>query len=421
MLSADRAQVAELERRLQALRLRALQDAQDVQADRLLRVVEAMLRHTVLKEADSLSGPYAAALDRLVNQVAGSEWKLALEGQPADAAPDEPRFSTWEEVLNKRRQQGQQGQQQQAGGGGSGPAVGAGVADRSYYDLLGVAPTAGLPAIKAAYRQLALRLHPDVSPAPDAAQRFAAVAAAYDVLSDADARALYDRFGPEGMQGRPGAGAGSGNARRAWDEFKPFKRQNKHTRARDASSSSHGSSADEPAAGETIAGGSGAGQWGTADTTQQQNGSASSSSIGSSEGGAGSRGGPADGWAARWARLPGVGAVVEYPLPQVVRDELQDGRSHGVGLLVGRNCDRGDAARLPEGVLDLCEVEPLRQQEPGSTCWVPDELSPGAYVRLAELRPITVDSFDQRFDQWTITAPLSEGCGGPELGEEVIL
>lgn len=52
---------------------------------------------------------------------------------------------------------------------------------------------------------------------------------------------------------------------------------------------------------------------------------------------------------------------------------------------------------------------------------MPDELSPGAYVRLAELRPITVDSFDQRFDQWTITAPLSEGCGGPELGEEVIL
>lgn len=301
-------------------------------------------------------------------QVAGSEWKLALEGQPADAAPDEPRFSTWEEVLNNRRQQGQQGQQQAAGGDGSGPAVGAGVADRSYYDLLGVAPTAGLPAIKAAYRQLALRLHPDVSPAPDAAQRFAAVAAAYDVLSDADARALYDRFGPEGMQGRPGeaglevfgvhgagegahegahrhtacgigrrchaqvrtrwaqalpsfragAGAGSGNARRAWDEFKPFKRQNKHTRARDASTSSHGSSADEPAAGETVAGGSGAGQWGTADTTQQQNGGASSSSIGSSEGGAGSRGGPADGWAARWARLPGVGAVVEYPLPQVV-------------------------------------------------------------------------------------------------------
>lgn len=39
-----------------------------LQADRLLRVVEAMLHHTMLREADSLSGLYAAALNRLVNQ-----------------------------------------------------------------------------------------------------------------------------------------------------------------------------------------------------------------------------------------------------------------------------------------------------------------------------------------------------------------
>lgn len=40
-----------------------------VQADRLLRVVAAMLHHSVLKEADELTGPYATALNRLVNQV----------------------------------------------------------------------------------------------------------------------------------------------------------------------------------------------------------------------------------------------------------------------------------------------------------------------------------------------------------------
>lgn len=62
---------------------------------------------------------------------------------------------------------------------------------------------------------------------------------------------------------------------------------------------------------------------------------------------------------------------------------------------------------------------------PPATChicrWVPDELAPSAFPRLGELRPIPVDSFDQRFDVWEITAPLSDGCGGPELPEEVIL
>lgn len=164
-----------------------------------------------------------------VLQVAGSDWKLSLEGQPADAPREEPRFSTWEEVLNKQRQR-QRGQGQQAEGSGASSTAGSagspgsagGVADRSYYDLLGVPPSADLPAIKAAYRQLALRLHPDVNAAPDAAQRFGAMAAAYDVLSDAAARALYDQFGPDGMKGRPGernkwgAGfSGCGQQRRA--------------------------------------------------------------------------------------------------------------------------------------------------------------------------------------------------------------
>ena len=61
-----------------------------------------------------------------------------------------------------------------------------------------------------------------------------------------------------------------------------------------------------------------------------------------------------------------MGDVVEYPLIDVVKYELQDGRSHGVGLLVGRNKDRGDAKTLPVEALGLCEVEPLRQEEAGS-------------------------------------------------------
>ena len=68
-------------------------------------------------------------------------------------------------------------------------------------------------------------------------------------------------------------------------------------------------------------------------------------------------------------RLPVTGDVVEYPLSEVVKQQLQDGRSHGVGLLVGRNQDRGDAKTLPPEALGLCEVEPLRQQELGSDRW----------------------------------------------------
>ncbi len=65
-------------------------------------------------------------------------------------------------------------------------------------------------------------------------------------------------------------------------------------------------------------------------------------------------------------RIPVMGDVVEYPLSEVTRQQLQDGRTHGVGLLVGRNKDRGDAKKLPAEALGLCEVEPLRQEEPGS-------------------------------------------------------
>ncbi len=65
--------------------------------------------------------------------------------------------------------------------------------------------------------------------------------------------------------------------------------------------------------------------------------------------------------------MPEFGDVVEYPLRDIEMRELQDGRIAGVGLVVGRNMDRGDAAKLPENQLHLCEIEPLRQEEEGST------------------------------------------------------
>jgi molecular chaperone DnaJ len=73
-----------------------------------------------------------------------------------------------------------------------------------YYDRLGVARTATSEEIKRAYRQKARELHPDTNPDPTAAERFKEVARAYEVLSDSDQRARYDRFGEAGVGGGGG-------------------------------------------------------------------------------------------------------------------------------------------------------------------------------------------------------------------------
>lgn len=73
-------------------------------------------------------------------------------------------------------------------------------AERDYYELLGVARGASDADIKKAFRALARELHPDVSQAPDAPERFKEVAQAYEVLSNAESRALYDRYGHAGLK-----------------------------------------------------------------------------------------------------------------------------------------------------------------------------------------------------------------------------
>jgi molecular chaperone DnaJ len=69
-----------------------------------------------------------------------------------------------------------------------------------YYELLGVPRNADEAAIKKAFRGLARTLHPDVSEAPDAQERFREVVEAYEVLSKPEARELYDRYGHAGLQ-----------------------------------------------------------------------------------------------------------------------------------------------------------------------------------------------------------------------------
>jgi molecular chaperone DnaJ len=73
---------------------------------------------------------------------------------------------------------------------------------RDYYQVLGVGRTAAADEIKRAYRQLALKNHPDKNPGnAEAEQRFKEAAEAYEVLSDPEKRQSYDRYGHAGLNG----------------------------------------------------------------------------------------------------------------------------------------------------------------------------------------------------------------------------
>lgn len=78
------------------------------------------------------------------------------------------------------------------------------------YELLGVARDADADAIKKAYRRLARQLHPDVNPDPETQERFKEVSRAYEVLSDPQKRAAYDRGGDPFGGGAGGFGQGAG-------------------------------------------------------------------------------------------------------------------------------------------------------------------------------------------------------------------
>src|ERR1700754_52497 len=82
---------------------------------------------------------------------------------------------------------------------------------RDYYEILGVAKGASADEIKKSYRKVAMQYHPDRNPGDKAAEeKFKEAAEAYEVLSDADKRAQYDRYGHAGLSGN-GRGFGGGN------------------------------------------------------------------------------------------------------------------------------------------------------------------------------------------------------------------
>lgn len=93
-------------------------------------------------------------------------------------------------------------------------------AKRDYYEILGVSKTSSADEIKKAYRKVAMQYHPDRNPGDKTAEeKFKEAAEAYEVLSDADKRAQYDRYGHAGLGNGARGFGGSGNMEDIFSQF----------------------------------------------------------------------------------------------------------------------------------------------------------------------------------------------------------
>ena len=102
-----------------------------------------------------------------------------------------------------------------------------------------------------------------------------------------------------------------------------------------------------------------------------------------------------------------VGNVVKYKLTAVQRDEFCDGREFGVGLVVGRQIDRGDfktVAMMNPDVIELCEVTPLvctdMGEDDGVYVFEKDELGSVVFPKLGNLEIVQIRKFEENWLKW---------------------
>ena len=99
------------------------------------------------------------------------------------------------------------------------------MADKDFYEILGVSRDAGDGEIKKSYRKLAMKFHPDQNKGnKEAEKKFKEVSAAYEILKDSQKRAAYDQYGHDafrqgGMGGTQGFGDFSGGFSDIFEEF----------------------------------------------------------------------------------------------------------------------------------------------------------------------------------------------------------
>ena len=83
------------------------------------------------------------------------------------------------------------------------------MAEKDYYEVLGVDRSASEDEIKKAYRKLAVKYHPDKNPGDqEAEEKFKEISAAFEVLKDSDKRRKYDQFGHDAFRGGASSGGG---------------------------------------------------------------------------------------------------------------------------------------------------------------------------------------------------------------------
>jgi molecular chaperone DnaJ len=93
---------------------------------------------------------------------------------------------------------------------------------KDYYEVLGVSRDADKEEIKRSYRRLARKYHPDVNKEPGAEDRFKEINRAYEILSEPEMRARYDRFGEQGVSGAAAGAYGQDFSDSFADIFESF-------------------------------------------------------------------------------------------------------------------------------------------------------------------------------------------------------